>query len=271
MDQYFLVFSCLGLGAIAGFLGGLLGIGGGIIVVPALIFLFDYLGFFNDPAFPENTAILVVLGTSLASIVFTTMGSAAAQWHRRAIDWQIVKSWIPYLVIGAFIASFVAKALPAFSTKLFIGMFIFCVAMTVLFDFAPDPERKLPNRLVTGIVALFGGLICGLAGIGGGNVVVPTLLFFNTQVRKATAIASTLGFAISAAGTIGYILNGIGLNIPNAVGYIYLPAIVPLAIGALVFAPLGVFLAHRMRSGLLRKTFGILMIVVSARMVYSAF
>ena len=82
MDQYFLVFSCLGLGAIAGFLGGMLGIGGGIVVVPALVFLFDYLGYFNDPSLPENTAILVVLGTSLASIVFTTMGSAAAQWHR---------------------------------------------------------------------------------------------------------------------------------------------------------------------------------------------
>lgn len=271
MEHYFFVFSCLGIGAVAGFLGGLLGIGGGIIVVPVLIFLFDYLGFFSDPVFPENTAILVVLGTSLASIVFTTMGSAAAQWHRRAIDWRIVRSWIPCLVLGAFVASFIAKALPAFSTKLFIGMFIFCVAMTVLIDFAPDPDRQLPNRFVTAVLALFGGLICGLAGIGGGNVVVPTLLFFNTQVRKATAVASTLGFAISAAGAFGYILNGLGAGIPNAMGYIYIPAIIPLAIGALIFAPLGVYFAHKMRSFWLRKLFGILMIVVSARMVYSAF
>ena len=242
-----------------------------MIVVPALILVFDYLGLFAGPEFPENTAILMVLGTSLSSIVFTTLSSSIAQWRKKAIDWDIVRAWILYLMGGAFLASFAASALPSIAVKLFIGAFILCVAMVVLFDFSPDPNRTHPGPFHTAILASIGGFISGLAGIGGGNVVVPTLLFFNTQLVRATAAASTLGLAIALAGAAGYFIAGLSEAIPGAIGYIYLPALIPLAISCILFAPLGVHIAHKLDARLLRRTFGLLMVVVAARMVYSAF
>ncbi|MCY4656667.1 MAG: sulfite exporter TauE/SafE family protein [Gammaproteobacteria bacterium] len=270
MDLHIIVFCCLAIGAFAGFLGGLLGIGGGIVVVPALVFLFDFFDLFPQPEYPENTAILMVLGTSLGSIIFTASSSSFAQWRKKAIDWTIVKSWIVYLVGGAFLASFIATSLPSGFVKLFIGIFITLVAMTVLFEISPNPERKHPNRFYTAIMASIGGVICGLAGIGGGNVVIPTLLFFNTQLVRAMSAASTMGMAIALSGSLGYILAGLEAEIPNSIGYIYLPAVIPLAVSCTIFAYFGVQVAHKINATILRKVFGILMLIVAARMVYSA-
>ena len=270
MDPVLVVLVCLLVGVSAGFLGGLFGIGGGVIVVPALLFLLDTLSLFPASEFPPNTVILVTLGTSMASVVFTTLSSAIAQYRRNAIEWEIVKNWVAYLVLGALLATVIAKMLPAEAIKLFIGIFIACVATLMVTRWKPPPTRNKPSHTVTRVVASGGGVICGLAGIGGGNVVVPTLLFFNTRAIQATAAASTLGVAISVAGTFGYILNGLPVDIPNAIGYVYLPALVPIAIGSVVAAPLGVKVAHTIRATNLRRGFGILMFFVAARMIYTA-
>ena len=261
---------CLLIGACAGFLGGLFGLGGGVIVVPALILLLDAMRLFPVSDFPPNTVVLVTLGTSMASIVFTTSSSSIAQFRRNAVEWEIVKNWIVYLVLGVLLATVVASRLPAVATKLFIGAFIACIATLMVTNWKPNPKRKQPGRSVTGILASIGGFICGLAGIGGGNVVVPSLLFFNTKAVTATAAASALGIAISVAGTVGYIVNGLRLDIPNAVGYIYLPALIPIALAAMLCAPLGVHMAHRIPSEKLRRLFGVLMYLVAGRMVFSA-
>ena len=262
---------CLCVGSIAGFLGGLLGIGGGVIVVPALILVFDTLGTFDASAYPANTVLLITLGTSMASIVFTTLSSSIAQFRRNAVDWEIVKNWVVYLILGVLLATVIATRLPAAATKLFIGLFIASIATIMITNWTPRIQYGPPGRGITGLLASIGGVICGLAGIGGGNVVVPTLLFFNTKVVTATAAASTLGIAISVAGTVGYVLNGLTVEIPGAVGYVYLPALIPIAIACTLCAPLGVHVAHRVEGQNLRRVFGILMYVVAARMIYSAF
>lgn len=271
MDPVLFVVLCLAIGACAGFLGGLFGLGGGVIVVPGLLILLDVADSFPLGEYPANTVVLVTLGTSMASILFTTMSSSIAQFRRNAVDWEIVKNWIVFLIGGVLIATVIASYLPAMATKLFIGTFIACIATAMVTHWQPNSDRKPPGRSVTAVLASIGGVICGLAGIGGGNVVVPTLLFFNTKVVTATAAASALGIAIAVAGTFGYALNGLRVDIPYAVGYVYLPALVPLAIACALFAPLGVHVAHSVSSQNLRRAFGILMYVVAARMVYSAF
>lgn len=242
-----------------------------MIVVPALIFLFEFLDLFPESLYPENTLLLVALGTSMASIVFTSGSAAFAQYRRNNIHWDIVRKWGPFLVIGSFAASYVAKHLPAGFIKLFVATFILFVAAVMLSRWSPNPNRRSPKRFVSAILASVAGLISGMAGIGGGNVIVPTLVYFNTTIGRATAVASTLGFTISTFGTAGYIASGIDRDIQGAFGFVYLPAILPLAIACTIAAPLGVRLAHRMTSQNLRTIFGFLALVVSARMFYSAF
>ena len=271
MDPILFILICLIIGALAGFLGGLFGLGGGVIVVPGLMFLLDLADIFPGTDYPSNTVALVAVATSMASIVFTTMASSISQIRRNAVDWLIVRDWILFLVFGVLLATWIASSLPALAIKLFIGLFIASIATLMVTTWEPDPNRKLPGKFGTGVIASFGGFICGLAGIGGGNVVVPTLLFFNTKVIQATAAASTLGIVISIAGTAGYVLNGWTEAIPSALGYVYLPALMPIALACILFAPLGVHVAHKTESQRLKRAFGFLMYVVAARMVYDAF
>jgi uncharacterized membrane protein YfcA len=267
LNHLFFFGSCVAIGAVSGFLGGLLGIGGGVVIVPALILLFDLMFLFS----PE-IATPVAVATSLACIIFTSISAAYTQLRARMVDWQIVRRWAGFLVIGSFFASSIAVALPMATFRTLIGCFLLFVSFVMLTSWKPSAHRSMPGPVLSAVFGSLGGLVSGIAGIGGGNVVVPTLLYFNTSVHRATATSSTLGVPIASAGALGYVVAGWGQDLGTSMlGYIYLPSFMAIVLAAVLAAPLGVRTAHRVAPLKLRRAFGVLLVLVSARMLYSAF
>lgn len=254
--------ACLFVGICAGFFGGLLGIGGGVIVVPALLYLFHI-----AEGFPLENAAIAAIATSMSTIVFTTGASSMAQIRRHAVDWFVFNRWVAFLVTGSFAASFVARHLNIAVLELFFSCFLLCVALLLLTSWQPKSDRQWPRPAASATMASIGGLISGLAGIGGANLVVPALLYFNFTMTRAAATASLLGFFVACFGTIGYVIAGWSANLPQSIGYIYLPAAIPIACASMIFAPIGVSLGHRLSSRVLRQVFGVLIVVVAVRII----
>lgn len=270
----FLLFlsSCLAIGSISGFLGGLLGIGGGVVIVPALIILFDLAGLFGS-----SQATVVAVATSLSCIVFTSLSAAVTQARADMVDWQIVRRWAMFLVLGSFAAGSLADNLPTALFRSLIGGFLLFVAFVMLTSWRPSATRTRPGIAVSAVLGSAGGLISGIAGIAGGNVIVPTLVYFNTPMHRATASSSTLGVPIALAGALGYITSGWNSGVAAAtdnpgwmLGYVFLPAFMAITCAAVLTAPLGVKAAHKIEAQKLRRAFGLLLILVASRMLYSA-
>lgn len=271
MDQLFLIAYAIGVGAISGVLGGLLGIGGGVVIVPALILFLD-----SQPQFDPQLVTLVAVATSLSCVLGTSLSAARAQLRAGKVQWPVVRRWGLPLTAGAVLAGQIAQRLPLVSLRLLIGGFLICVAVVMASNWRPAPHRPAPGFAVTGVTGFFGGIISGIAGIGGGNVIVPTLVYFNTPVHNATANSSTLGVPIALSGTVGYLWAAAQAGpllrdaVPWLFGYIYLPASVVIVTMAMLCAPLGVALAHRLDPLPLRRLFALLLVLVSTRMVYTA-
>ena len=260
-----IIIGCLGTGAIAGLLGGLLGIGGGVVIVPALLLLFDAQGMEPGLAAPMAVA------TSLATIIFTSLAAARAQIRRGAVRWDLVRVWTPFLLVGSGISGWLAGLFPTGWLAIFIGGFLLVVSIIMLAQWRPAPHRDLPGPLGSGALALAAGTVSGLAGIGGGNVIVPTLSYYNVQMQRATATSSTLGVPISLFGTLGFVLAGldVGDRPAASLGYVYLPAALAVVTLSVIFAPIGVAIAHRVPALMLRRCFGVLLVIVASRILWS--
>ena len=267
MSQIFLASICLGVGCFSGFLGGLLGIGGGIVIVPALIVLFDWSGLL-----PLQHSTAAAVATSLACIAFTSLSAAAAQVRARQVEWRIVRRWAAPVVLGALLAGRLAPALPAPAFRSFIGLFLGAVSIVMLTRWTPSPHRSFPNPAQASGIGFAAGLVSGAAGIGGGNLMVPTMVYFNTPMHRATATSSSLGAPLAAAGALGYMLFAPAIVPTPAfmLGYVHLPSGLAVTLGAMAAAPLGVWAAHRVNASALRRLFGALLILAAARMLQSA-
>lgn len=258
------LYGCLG--AVAGVLSGLLGVGGGIVIVPMLVLTFSWQGFTPD------LIMRMALGTSMASIIFTSISSSLAHHRRSAVDWSVVKSVTPGIIIGTYGGSFLASKVPSQYLQLFFVAFLLYVASQMISGKKPKPTRHLPGT--TGMNTAGGciGVVSSLVGIGGGTLTVPFLLWHNVEVRRAIGTSAAVGFPIAVAGCLGYIVNGMGVPArPEwSVGYLYLPTLVGIVLVSMLTAPMGVRLAHRLPVDRLKKGFAVLLLAMAAKMFLGA-
>ena len=255
------------VGAVAGVLAGLLGIGGGLVIVPMLVFCFV------RQNMPDAMIMHLALGTSLASIIFTAVSSFWAHHKRGAVHWDVVRKIVLGILTGTFIGSCIAAQLSTRFLKGFFVVFLYYVAVQMLTNKKPKPSRKIPGH-----AAMFGvgnviGAISSLLGIGGGTLSVPFMVWCNMSVHHAIGTASAIGFPIAIAGTIGFVFNGWSVQgLPDySLGYVYLPALLGIVVTSVLTAPLGVRLAHSLPVDKLKRVFAVLLLVVGTRMLIGIF
>jgi len=253
----------LATGVCAGFLAGLLGIGGGLVIVPvlALIFVAQH--------FPDGQVMHLALGTSLASIMFTSISSVRAHHAHGAVNWRVVRCVTPGIIAGTLAGTVVAAQLSTFFLKAFFVVFLYYVAIQMLMNIKPKPSRELP-----GAMGMFGaggaiGVVSSLVGIGGGTLSVPFMTWCNIKLHQAIGTSAAIGFPIAAAGAVGYIANGWaqGTLPAYSLGFVYLPALAGLVLASVLTAPLGARLAHRLPVAKLKKIFAALLLVLGTRML----
>ncbi len=258
------IISLLVLGAVAGVLAGLLGIGGGAVIVPALVWIFH-----SVEKIPEQHLMHIAIGTSLATIVVTSMTSIWAHHKRGAVQWPVVAQLAPGIVIGALLGAVVADFLSSETLRIVFGVFLVLLSIEMTFGKKPAPHRQLPNRIATGGVGVVIGTISSLVGIGGGSLTVPFLAFCNVALRNAVATSAACGFPIAVSGAVGFIATGWNAeNLPEySLGYIYLPAFLFIALISMLTAPLGAKLAHTLPTQVLKKFFGVFLACVGIKML----
>ncbi|TDP72580.1 sulfite exporter TauE/SafE family protein [Roseateles toxinivorans] len=257
------------LGAVTGVLAGLLGVGGGIVLVPVLVFI--YAGLPWGAAHGAQIAHLA-LGTSLASIVFTSISSVRAHHRRGAVDWAAVRRLAPGLLIGTLAGSFVAGQLSTPALKAVFVAFSFYVGGQMLLNARPKASRELPGPAGMHVAGGAIGAFSSLVGIGGGSVAVPFMSWCSVPIHRAIATSAALGFPIAVAGTVGFVINGLGSGQvlpPWSLGYVYLPALLAIAVGSVFTAPLGARLAHALPVGRLKQVFAVLLLGLGGRMLWS--
>lgn len=256
----------LALGACAGLLSGLFGIGGGIILVPFLAWLFAAQGG------PADTVMLMAVATSLATIIFTALSSVSAHHRMAAVLWPIVYRLVPGIVLGSAVGALLADRMPAEMLQTVFAGYLLIVALQMGLQIQPKPDKvKFSNRLMFTAGGLIGTL-SSLLGIGGGTLTVPFLTKCRIPMRNAVAISSACGLPIAVAGTISYV--GLGWQaspLPKGcLGFIYLPAFVGIVASSVVFAPLGAKLAHHLPTQRLKRLFSLFLVTVACKMVWPA-
>jgi uncharacterized membrane protein YfcA len=262
IDSEFLLY--LGAGAVAGLMSGLFGVGGGIVIVPILSFLFIGLHF------PEMHLMHLALGTSLASIILTSISSARAHHRNGNVNWLVVRQITPAVVIGTLLGTLVAAQLHSVWLKAIIAVFELCVATQLLLNLNPNPHRNLPGRVGIGVAGGMIGIVSSLVGIGGGTLSVPYLIYCNFDTRHAIGTSAAVGLPIAAAGTLGYLITGWhNKSLPQpSLGFIYLPAFAGIAIASIITAPLGATLAQRLPILTLKRLFALLLYIVGLKMIW---
>ena len=254
----------IALGAFAGVLAGLLGVGGGLVIVPVLTFIF------TAQHLPDAHVLHLALGTSLASIMFTSVSSLRAHHLRGAVDWLVVRRISCGIMVGTFGGSWVAAQLSTRFLKGFFVAFLYYVATQMLLNIKPKPQRQLPGLpAMSGVGGLI-GVVSSLVGIGGGSMSVPFLVWCNVAIHRAIGTSAAIGFPIALAGTVGYVVNGISVPLPpHSLGFVYLPALAGIASASIATAPLGAKLAHSLPIDTLKKIFALLLIVMGTKMLLS--
>jgi uncharacterized protein len=253
----------LGIGT--GFLAGLLGIGGGMLMVPFITIIMSQRGVAPD------LAVKMAIATSMATIIFTSISSVRAHHRRGAVRWDIAKRLAPGIVLGSVVASLgVFSLLKGSYLAIFFGLFVGFSATQMFLDKKPKPTRQMPGTAGQLGAGGFIGFLSGLVGAGGGFISVPFMTWCNVPIHIAVATSAALGFPIAVANVTGYILSGWTLTglPPGSFGYIWLPALVVIAVCSVFTAPLGAKAAHKLPVGKLKRVFASILYLLAIYMFY---
>ena len=250
-------------GAIAGLMAGLLGVGGGLVVVPALAVSFASQGF------TEATLMHFAIGTSLATIILTSLSSLLAHHRRGSVDWLIVRRMTPGIVVGALGGARLAGFVSSPGLGMFFGVFELLVALQLVFAFRPAAHHPVPGRAGLGMAGTIIGAVSALLGIGGATLTVPFLLWNRVDIRAAVGTAAACGLPIAMGGAAGFAMG----NIPAgslqglSTGFIYWPAVAGVVLTSVLMAPVGARLAHHLPQKTLQRVFALLLTVMGLKMV----
>lgn len=262
MSWFWLAFPLLGL--FAGFIAGLFGVGGGLMLVPLLFMMFSAQGV------AEAHLMHLALGTSMATIVFTSISSMRAHHGHGAVRWDIVRHMAPGLMLGTLGGTFIASGIPTRPLAILFTIIVYYASLQMTLGFTPKPSHRLPGSPGLFVAGGVIGCVSSLVSAGGGFMSVPFMLWCNVAIHQAVGTSSALGFPIAVAGAIGYILSGWnaqGLP-PWSLGYIYLPALAGVVVMSIATAPLGAKLAHRLPVKQLKRAFGGFLALLATKMLY---
>ncbi len=255
----------LGTGVLSGLLAGLLGVGGGVIIVPALILVFGHLGF--APPWLAHLAV----GTSLASIIGTGWSSTLAHHRRGAVQWGQFRRLVPGIILGAWAGAAIAGLLPQAWLQRFFGGFLLYVGLRMLWPRERSRRRTQPGNWAMAMTGGGIGALSAIVGIGGGTLTVPYLVRTGLDLRQAVATSSACGVPIALAGALGFMISGWGREgLPAmSTGFIYWPAMLGILITSVPMAPIGARLAHRLPIPILSRFFGTLLLLMAAKLLLS--
>lgn len=263
METYVLM---AGVGLLAGLLAGVFGIGGGVILVPVLLLVFQHMGL------PDSQVMQLAIGSSLAIIVLTALVSSFSHHRHGFVRWDRWFWLAPGLVIGGWLGGAVAHQVNSNWLQLGFGIFAVLMAAQVAFDVLPSRPQEGRADLRLSLAGLLIGVLAALIGVGGGVFVVPLLLWTGVAAAQAIATSAACTLVVAVAGTAAFIYNGWSVpDLPQpALGYVYLPAVAGLGLASMLAAPLGARLAHRLPRQHLRRAFALLLVGVGAWMVKGA-
>lgn len=261
-----IILSYLVAGVFAGLVAGLLGVGGGIVVVPMLIIAFEAQGF------SDSVLTHMAIATSLGTIVFTSLSSIWSHHQNGAVLWKVFQPIALGIMLGAVLGVFTVIQLDGQLLKRLIGIFAVIVALRMLSKRSASGKAPIPSRLILGVAGSVIGWVSSMFGIGGGTLSVPFLSRCDIDMKKVvgTAAACGLPIAIFGAGTNMFVGQGVSDRPDWSIGYIYLPALLGVVVASVYFAKVGAKLAHRIPSEKLRSLFAVLLLLVGVRFLWSS-
>ncbi len=251
------------LGAVAGLTAGLFGVGGGLIIVPTLLWVFQGNGF-------DHSIIMhLAVGTSLATIIVTSLSSIHAHNKRKAVQWDLFLLLTPGIILGAWLGAATADQLSTIWLQRVFAVFTFLVALHLVLEFEFESHRSIPGRTGMTLAGVVIGMISSIVGIGGGSMTVPYLHWNGVAIRNAVATSSACGLPIALAGTVGFVVVGMGEDgLPaGSGGFVYWSAMPWIVITSIIFAPVGAGLAHSLPTRILKRLFALLLFVVGLRLL----
>jgi uncharacterized membrane protein YfcA len=252
----------LAIGGVVGTFAGMLGVGGGLLIIPSLTLAFEAQGF------PREHVLHVAIGTAMASTLFTSLSSTRAHAVRQSVRWDIARSMTPGILIGSLIGATLAEFISTRVLTLYFAAFALYLAVKMAFGVRLKAQGEPPGSVGVFAASFVISGLCSLLAMGGAMLTVPFMLRWRIPLIHAIGTAAAVGFPIALGGTAGYILSGWDTTLPRwSIGYVYLPALVAITFASVLAAPLGARIAHHMPGKVLQLIFSTLLLVLAGHML----